>query len=272
VRIHLDFETYALVSVVDVGIHNYMRPEVDFEVLLTALSIDDLPIVQYEGIPVDVLRPLAASPHVSWHAFNAGFERGALAFHGIHVPNDRWRCTLAHSYARGFTNDLDAVGKQVGIEHQKLKAAGTRLINKFSMPRKPTKNNPATRWAPEAAPEAWEEFKEYNRVDVLAEREIWRYLQQWPWTEQEQADWELDQWINARGVPVDVLMAEAAVAEAARYEERYVEEARKLTGGIRPKQTAALLAWCREQGYPHANLQADTIRQWLADNSGDTRS
>ena len=259
-RVHLDFETFSSVDLKKHGLARYLAAP-DFQVLLTALSLEDGSVLQWEGFP-RFLGHLARDPRVHIHAFNAPFERGVMRRYGCEVPLSRWRCTMVHAYSRGFAGQMKDVGSALGIDNAKLDS-GTRLIRKFCMPRKPSKNNPATRWTRETAPADWQEFRRYNRVDVLAEREIYHRLQAWPMSPWEREGWEMDQEINDRGVPVDVDMCRAAIATAAAFQARYGQEIEQITGGIKGTQVAELLGWLQERGYRGTDLRAETIRNQL---------
>ncbi len=271
-RVHLDFETYAEVDLGKRGLKNYLAcPR--FEVTLTALAFDDGPVVQWEGFPGEMLRFLALCEGFTWHAFNAPFERGCLSRYGVQVPPDRWRCTMSHAYCRAFSGGLKDVGAQIGLPVDKAKLDdGRKLVLKFAKPA--PKNHNVARYTKENSPEAWDRFMLYNRQDVVAEREVWRYLNRYPWTPEEQRLWELDQRINLRGVPVDVAMATAAIDKAAEAKKQLDLECRKLTShdprapafGIGVNQTALLLQWLRGEGYESNDLKAETVREALEEH------
>jgi DNA polymerase len=248
VRIHLDYETSCDLDIKEVGLWRYVTHP-SFRVLLSAWS--------YAGGDVQQEECFYLPPHGpddTLHAFNAPFEMAVVRAQGHSVDPSQWRCTLAHAYARSFSGDLGKVGEQVGIpaDQQKLKE-GTRLINWFCKP--PYRDRTG---------EKWDRFKLYNRTDVEAERAIWQRLNEWsPWTQEEQALWELDRVINERGVPVDLTMVEHAIALAAEHRERAVVECKRLTGGIGPDQVGALFKWAKEHGYEGETLRAEEIRAWL---------
>ena len=263
-RLHLDFETFGTVDLPKEGLARYLR-DPSFEVTLTAMAFDDGPVIQWEGFPMALFQRLAAIPDLRWHAFNAPFERGALATYGVEVPLDLWRCTQAHSYSVGFAGRLKDVGAQVMLSAEHMKFAdGDRLIHKFAKPA--PKNHKVDRYTKENDPAGWRRFMEYNIRDVIAERAIYHIIREWPWTTGHQELWELDQRINARGVPVDVPMATAAVEASERCKKNLDDEIRSLTGGIGGGQTAALLAWLQGQGYGGTDLKAETIDAVLQNN------
>ena len=256
-RIHLDFESFSETPIAE-GLDRYTGGT--FEVTLTALAFDDAEVLQWEGMPIRFLAALARCPSVNWHAFNAPFERACLAHYGIEVPLERWRCTMAHSYARGFSGGLGEVGGQVGISEGKLDT-GARLIQKFAKPA--PKNHKVRRHDRHTDPADWQEFMAYNIRDVISERQVWRYLDRYSWSTEEQRLWELDQRINRVGMPVDAEMARKAAELAEGFAEKYTSLVTQITDGIGPRQTAALLAWCAARGYDRPDLQANTIEEFL---------
>ena len=171
-RLHLDFETRCEADLKKVGLRNYVSHRT-FEIALTSWALDDGLVGVREGFP-------CLPDFDTLHAFNAPFELACLERYGVRVPREKVRCTMAHAYGRGFSGGLADVGAQVGIpeELQKMKE-GSRLVSKFCKPRRPSKKNPDTFWEPETAPDDWERFKQYNRLDVEAERAIWHKLNEW---------------------------------------------------------------------------------------------
>jgi DNA polymerase len=255
-RLHLDLESRCEVDLKKVGLRNYVNHP-SFEIILTAWALDDGPVEGRAGFP-------CLPDFDTLHAFNAPFELACLERYGVCVPREKVRCTMAHAYGRGFSGGLADVGAQVGIpeELQKMKE-GSRLVSKFCKPRRPSKKNPDTFWTKETAPEDWERFVDYNRLDVEAERAIWRVLnEEAPWTEEEQTMWELDRAINERGLPVDLDLAQVAIAVAAEEKQRLEAKCKAITG-LSPSQVGPLLAWCQARGYTEQDLGAETIQRWL---------
>lgn len=246
-RLHLDLETACDLDLKKVGLWRYVSHR-SFQVLLTAWAVDDGPVEQCEG--------LWDCPYIvdTYHAFNAPFEMAVLASQGLPIDPSRWRCTMSHAYARGFSGRLSDVGAQVGLpeEERKLKSGG-RLINWFCVQRKEDRG------------ERWDEFKLYNRMDVEAERAICRKLNAWgPWTEEEQSLWELDREINLRGILVDLPMVAHATRVAEQERRRLAAECKRLCG-VSPSQTGALLKWAQANGYYQETLRAADIEAYLKD-------
>lgn len=261
-RVHLDFETRCELDLKEVGLRRYVSHP-SFAILMTALALDEDPVRWYVGLPGLPWRRLADE----YHAFNAPFERACLSRCGIDIPVERWRCTMVHAYSRGFSGGLANVGKQIGLPQDKQKLArGSRLIAKFCKPRRPSKDNPDRFWTMETAPDDWEEFREYNRQDVVAEREIARRLSAHPLTEGELDLWYWDQRINANGLPLDVEFVRSAAELDKYYRAQYLDEMKQITGLENPNSRDQLLAWAQERGYPHSDLTAGSIDSFLAEN------
>jgi DNA polymerase bacteriophage-type len=266
-RVHLDFETRCELDLSTVGLARYVS-HWSFEVLLTGVASGDSPAEVYPGF-WSGLHDLKRSDLWEVHAFNAPFEIAVCQTQGLVLPLTRWHCTKVRAHQLGFSGSLANIGAQVGlpIEERKRKD-GTRLVNKFCSPRRPSAKNPDRYWTKATAPEDWAKFVDYCRQDVVAERAIRKRLDGWAGedeTDEERALWCLDQKINARGLPVDVDFCERAIEADRRFAEEATSRMQALTG-LNPGQTAALLAWCKEHGYPHDNLQAATIDAFLEED------
>jgi len=248
----IDIETYSSVDLKTCGVYRYVEAP-DFEILLFAYAYDDEPVqvvdlTAFEELPEKVLRDLT-NPAVIKTAFNANFERVCIAKHfGIECDPRQWRCTAVWASALGLPGNLEGVAEVLRLEAQK-DARGESLIKYFSVPCKPTKaNGDRTRNYPEHAPEKWQQFIEYNRQDVVVEREIRRRLERFPIPAHEWELWALDQEINDRGVRLDPELVRQAIACDAQYEERLMQEARELTGLENPNSVTQLKEWLAENG------------------------
>ena len=102
-------------------------------------------------------------------AFNAAFEMLCLKKYFPDADYTNWECTSVLALYCSLPARLDNVSKALKLGKAK-DSRGKRLIQFFSVPRKPTKTNPKTRNMPEDAPVKWAEFIEYNRQDVVVEK------------------------------------------------------------------------------------------------------
>lgn len=267
----IDLETYCELDLRDVGVYRYAEHE-SFEVLMLAYSFDNGPfteepvkIVDYslETTPDELLKALK-DPTVIKSAHNASFERTCMAaWFGMPMPPKEWRCTMVDSTRIGLPAALGQVAEVLKLEEQKDKA-GTALISYFSKPCKPTKANEGrTRNLPHHYPEKWQQFLDYCKQDVEVERKIRRKINSFPVPQTEQDLWTLDQEINDRGVQLDLLLMEGAVACDIEAKEKAMERAVALTGLSNPNSPTQMMGWLKEQGAEIPNMRAETINLFL---------
>jgi DNA polymerase len=238
----------------------------DFEILLLPYAWNDEPVrvldlldpVDREELP-DIIGGLL-NPDVLKIAHNAPFERSA--YHrqfGHYQPPEEWDDTMILCAMNGLPMSLDAAGEALNLPQQKLKE-GKLLINYFCKPCKPTiANGGRTRNLPEHAPDKWERFKEYAKVDVVAMREIHKRLARFPIPEWERKVWALDARINERGVMVDRTFASAAIAVDEAFREEHTAEMRRLTLLDNPNSVAQLKEWLERAGVTVDSLNKATV-------------
>ena len=250
----VDIETYSEVDIRTAGAYAYAESPT-FEILLIAYQIDDgsvevidLTAVQKESLPnsyCDFWKALFSSDYTKT-AYNANFERTCLAayFHQP-MPPEQWKCTAVHAATLGLPGTLEAVGKALGLPEDKQKdKIGKSLIQYFCKPCKSTKKNGGrTRNLPEDDPEKWAQFIEYNRQDVITECAIRKKLAIYPIPEEEQRLWELDQYMNDRGVRLDMPFVEQILAYDAVYQQSLLQEAKEITGLENPNSLPQLKKW-----------------------------
>lgn len=267
----IDIETYSSVSLQKAGVYAYAASP-DFEILLFGYAWDDGPVevidmAQGQNLPQE-LQDALYDPEILKTAFNASFERTCLsAFMGRVTPADQWSCTAVMARELGLPGSLEAVGEVIGLPEDKQKSkTGKALIRYFSIPCKATKvNGERTRNLPHHDPERWNLYVEYNRQDVVTERAIRKRLQKFPVIPSEHDLWIIDQHINDRGVGVDTVLAENAVAIDQIVKARLLDAAKELTGLDNPKSAAQLKSWIEEvSGFEVESLNKKMI--------GDVRS
>lgn len=274
----IDLETYSPVDLPKQGLYAYVaHPE--FEILLFSYSIDYGPVVTYDlasggKIPFHI-EEMLTDPSVLKTAFNAPFERTCLSkYFDTELPVNQWSCTAVMARELGLPSSLDMVGRVLGLPEDKQKlSTGKALIRYFSKPCKPTKTNGMrTRNLPEHDPERWEEYKEYNAGDVVAENEIRKILTRFkirPW-DNEQKLWEYDQAINDRGVNCDLHFAQIATKIDGVIKGRLLNEAIEFTGLENPKSASQLKSWIYEvSGVQVESLEKKSIPKVRADCDND---
>ncbi|CQR71657.1 DNA polymerase I [Sporomusa ovata DSM 2662] len=250
--LQIDIETYSSVDLIACGVYRYVEAP-DFEILLFAYAYDDEPVrvidlMAFEDIPEKVMQDLI-NPAVTKTAYNANFERTCIAKHfNITCDPRQWKCTSVHALTLGLPGNLAGVAEVLKLSAQK-DTRGKNLIKYFSIPCKPTKSNgQRMRNYPHHDPEKWAEFIEYNRQDVVVEREIRRKLSRFPVPSHEWELWALDQRINDLGVRLDRVLARQAIQCDDQYGARLVQESQELTGLDNPNSLTQLKAWLAEQG------------------------
>lgn len=261
----IDIETYSDLELGNVGVYKYTDSP-SFEILLFAYAYDDEPVQIIDctkhPLPDSIVADLTAS-NVLKTAFNAAFERVCLNRY-TGERTGPWDCTMIRAWELGIAGNLATVGKRVGVKEEERKLDGGYLIRLFSKPRKPSKNNPATRWTAETKPEEWALFVEYCKRDVEAERAIRNKVTQLPIFPKELELYRLDQIINDRGVRIDLDFARAA---AKIYQDiTAVSEAKyeALTGIDSPNKVAALKRWIKDQtGETVTSINKDNAAQLL---------
>lgn len=277
--LNIDIETFSSVDIKKSGLYKYVQSP-DFEILLFAYSVNGEPtqivdLAQGERIPNDILFALGSS-EVTKHAYNAAFEWYCLSKYLGWNPSiwlNMWRCTMFHGLYCGYTAGLGPTAVALGLPQDKRKlSVGSSLIKTFCTPTKPSKKNGnRTRTLPHHEPEKWELFKEYCVQDVEVEKEIDRRLSNFPFPQQEQKLWELDQRINAYGVKVDRKLIEGALYISDLTTAMLTLEAGEITGLSNPNSTQQLMKWLAEQGIEVDNLQKETVANLIKDTDGPVK-
>jgi DNA polymerase len=268
----IDIETYSSVDIKTCGSYKYIESP-DFEILIVGYAFDDEDVVivdlaQGEELPDEFVEALF-DENIKKHAHNAVFERTAFKRIGYDVPVENWYCTLVKSAYCGLPLGLDQVSKVLDLQDKKLDT-GKALIKYFSCPCKPTKiNGFRKRNYPWDAPEKWEMYKEYNKYDVLSEREIYNKLSQYEIPDFERSLYILDQTINDRGILVDMELAQSAIAVDEIYTQKLLKQSKEITGLENPNSVAQLKKWyCTYKAYIVEACLTEADKEYLKTANG----
>lgn len=242
----IDIETFSDVDLGKQGVYKYAQSP-NFEILTFAYAYDNNPVEVVDltkgPLPEHCLANLT-DPNVTKTAFNASFERICInTFFSIDTGD--WDCTMIRAWELGYAGGLANVGAMLKLKEEERKINGSTLIRTFCCPRKPSKNNPATRWYPEDKPDKWEAFVEYNRRDVEAERNIRNKLLGLPIYPREFDLYHLDQRINDRGILIDTAFCEAAISISDSLVNAKKERYLALTGISNPNSLVQLKEWIK---------------------------
>lgn len=285
-HLHLDFESFSLAKLDDVGVYRYAF-DPSTEILCAGMALDDEPPVVWWDedrhaltLPQELNRHWDAleNPEVLIYAFNAQMEIAmSLALMektwGIKPPAiSRFRCVQSLARRAALPAGLDKLGEVLNLSTQKDKR-GKALIKKFCVMQKADKGtkgskskparppSPIRRIYPQDDPAAFAEFCEYCKTDVLAERGAAKLLNYFD-DPLNNANYTLHETINARGVSVN--MAALYHAQSLIKEETEVvgQLFRELTG-FEFTQNKVFLQWLHSQGCHLDNLQAETVDTFL---------
>lgn len=272
-KINLDYETKSEVNLKTHGLDRYSK-DPSTKVMLCAYSFDDSPkprLWDYgsgEPFPRE-LKEALLDPHVIKAAFNAQFER-VITKHVLKLdtPYENWRCTMVRAYMLSFIGGLEDIGEQIGLPQDSMKLKdGRKLIQVFCSPQKVSKNQ-RYQWRDELTdPELWQRFREYCRQDVVAEMAIEQRLKPYPVQDDEWELYELDQRINDAGLPVDMKFVNNAIWMAAQRKKELLKELNGLTKLANSNSPIQLLPWLKDRGYRFDDLQKDTVKKELKENS-----
>jgi DNA polymerase len=181
------------------------------------------------------------------------------------MPRSQWRCAMGKARAFALPGKLEEAAKVLGTAAQKM-TDGKRLLNLFSVPRNPTKDDPRLRRLPEHDPAGdGQRLYDYNLGDIETEAEISSRV---PDLEGEELEWwHVDLDINARGVHLDVPSVEGCAAIVETALAKYNAELAALTGGVveSASQVQRLREWMASRGYSITSLDEERLTFALKD-------
>lgn len=210
--------------------------------------------------PPYLLDALQAPPEECLIAgYNMVFDGMAMDKLGLPVPLEKQLDIALLSYMLGFAGSLDQVLEQFEIPMRKS-PEGRRLITTFSRMQKPWYQHPSD----------WEKFVRYCEQDVTVEVELLKKCARWldttalaPVVRQVQAQWLMDQRMNARGLPVDTATVDGALSILREETRRLTAWLKDATGLANPNSVQQLGAWLAAEGQPLPDLRAGTIIEAL---------
>ena len=281
----IDLETFSDVDLKKCGVYKYAESP-NFEILLFGVSVDGGEVTVYDlasggTVPEGIIRALSDDSVIKW-AYNASFERVCLSvwlrrnypqyFSSYSIEEDTvrnyldpssWRCSLVWGAYMGLPLSLEGIGKVLKLENQKM-AEGKALIRYFCVPCKPTKaNGGRTRNLPEHDPVKWSTFIAYNKRDVETEMAIQQKLSKFPVPEFLWEEYHLDQEINDRGIQLDMVLVEQAIAIDERSREELSAKMRQLTALENPNSVQQMKEWLTKHGLEVDCLDKKAVKELL---------
>ena len=218
--------------------------------------------------PADLFAHVRAGGVLEAH--NSEFEWNVWTYHCVPVLGwpalplglGQLRCSMAKARAHALPGALAKLGEVLQVEHGKLKD-GKRLIDKFSKPRNPTKNDPALWNYPDQHSEDAAKLYDYNDGDIVTESEVsLRIPDLSPF---ELSVWLMDQKINDRGVLVDVKAVEDCITIVEQAHEKYNAELWRITGGAvsEASQLQQLQSWLAGRSVYMPDMTDDSVQAAL---------
>lgn len=281
----IDLETFSDVDLKKCGVYKYAESP-NFEILLFGVSVDGGEVTVYDlasggTVPEGIIRALSDDSVIKW-AYNASFERVCLSvwlrrnypqhFSSYSIEGDTvrnylapssWRCSLVWGAYMGLPLSLEGIGKVLKLENQKM-SEGKALIRYFCVPCKPTKvNGGRTRNLPEHDPVKWSTFIAYNKRDVETEMAIQQKLSKFPVPEFLWEEYHLDQEINDRGIQLDMVLVEQAIAIDERSREELSAKMQQLTALENPNSIQQMKEWLTKHGLEVDSLDKKAVKELL---------
>jgi DNA polymerase len=231
--IWLDFETRSACDLKSRGVYNYAQ-DLTTEVLCMSYAVDDGEVLTWlPGQPL---------PKLTGHrimAHNAAFERLICWYVlQVNIPLESFYCTAAQARANCAPGSLEDVGRFMGASMKK-DHRGAALIRKMCVP------------PYQESAELTAEMVTYCEQDVRAMRAISQAMR--PLSDEELADYHVNERINDRGVLVDVPLCRAAVSYAATEAAEIAEIVKEVSEGeLTSVRSPKMRQWVWDRVVPEA--------------------
>lgn len=288
----LDYETFNLADLKDVGVDNYSKhPSAGISCLGWALDIEEVVAwLPHLGPPPRKLIDAMRDPRIIKIAWNSAFEYNITRYvlpkylspemKDWFVPLEQWRDPIVLAHNISLPGRLEVVAQILKSKEQKFEHDRAKTLKKmFCQPQnlkqlEKFKENPEanmTLFGPpqpffrnhETHPKEFLEYVEYCKQDVRAERELWYRLLKIPFPEIEWKGFLLDQRINEFGMPANRKMGEIMLQMSERFVGEQYAELKKLTGLKNPNSDSKMKKWLAPQGYPWGSVNKTYIQAEL---------
>lgn len=268
-----DLESRSRINLKEAGSYRYAE-DPSTKVLCFAYAFDEeTPKRWRPGFrdPVDFLDHIERKGEVSgWNI--GGFD--IPVWNHVLVPTFDWPRiefeqaidTMAQAAMMNLPQKLESCAKELGLPLDKQKdKRGKYLIDRLCKPKIRRKGGLPIEEYFIDDPKLMDELcDEYCPQDVVVERAIAKKLKALPASER--AFWIATQYINQRGVPVDIDEIKQIMRVVEREREHLNREAVEIAGSAFNKlsQGEKVRAWVRSQGVPCDSLDAEHVEEFLA--------
>lgn len=279
--VYSDLETYSECPI-SRGAYRYAE-DPSTEVLLWGYAVDDQPAHVWdvtagpmpEDLRAALKEVLACQASIVWHN-GMNFDTNVLALNKngvkVAIPRSQIIDTMVIAYQHGLPGALGDLCEVYRMPKDVAKDKdGRRLVQLFCKPHAYGREDPTPmRFTKKERPEDWERFVNYCRLDVEAERALYKKLPRFNLTEAEHRLQLLDDEINHRGMLMDVDLARAAIDLMAEGAKKSRLRTAELTGGeldstTRTQATIDYLA--KRFGIELKNLQKAEVSRLIEDDS-----
>jgi len=241
----LDFETRSRCDLPSAGAYNYAQ-DASTEALCMSYAFGDEDVATW--LPGQPFPARVAQHRGQIRAHNAAFERLIFWYvlapaHDFPEPSlDQFYCTATQSRANCGPGSLEDVGRFAGASMRK-DHRGAQLIRALCVPK------PDGTFREDAALLA--EMVQYCEQDVRAMRAVSKAMRDL--SEEELADYHVNERINDRGVLVDTALCAAAARYAAQELTEIEQTVREVTAGaITSVRSPKMRAWVEHRVGPEA--------------------
>lgn len=244
----------------------------DAEVLSLAYDLKDglglrLWLPSFDHLPMDLFDHIATGGLIE--AWNCQFERWVWMnicqkkYNFPELPFRQLRDAMAKARAFALPGGLDNCAKVLN-SHPK-DPRGKKLLDKFSIPRNPTKTDSRKRILCSQEPEDAQALYEYNMRDIVVEAQISSQIPDL--NESELEFWFCDQAINLRGIKIDLDLIDSCIRIIEQANYRYTKELYDITDGFvsSVSEIQKIRQWALQaEGVELADLTEKTVSNYLA--------
>lgn len=173
------------------------------------------------------------------------------------------RDAMAKARAFALPGGLANAAQVLGTQNQKDKR-GMYLLNKFSIPRNPTKNSPSIRNLPRTEDPDTQDLYNYCLQDITTESEISQRVPDL--SPDELRFWLCDQAINIRGVQIDVEGIKDCIAVIEQAYVKYNTRLQQITNGEVKfaSEVAKIIRWLNKQNIPVTSLDEESVTKLIS--------
>ena len=236
----LDFESRSRCDLSAKGVYNYAQ-DASTDVLCMSYAFDDDDVVTWT--PNQPFPDAVRHHKGAIFAHNAAFER-LIFWYVLQINFDltQFYCTATQARANCLPGSLEDVGRAISSNMRK-DHRGSQLIRLLSVPRADGSFNDS--------PELMAEMVAYCEQDVRTMRAVSQAMR--PLSDEELADYHVNERINDRGVLLDLPLAKAAVEYASVELDEIETLVAELTEGeIKSVRSPRMKQWVMERVGPQA--------------------